>query len=173
MERVVGREGGVTGDKGEKKRKEWEAEKGRGEWGDKAEGREKSCIKIKWNTIYQCEKEVNVPCSRGAGGNSSPFFTLPREFSQTLPYSLPLSLYTSFICSPSLSFFPSSQSLLFPWRPCEEFQLEELAPPPPPPPSRLIAMNRIGRKREKRGSESMWQKKEKSKLRNSGKKNRR
>lgn len=31
MERVVGREGGVTGDKAEKRKKEREAEKGRGE----------------------------------------------------------------------------------------------------------------------------------------------
>lgn len=49
------------------------------------------------------------------------------KFLQTLSRSRPS---FAFVCSPSLSFFPSLQSLPFPWRPCKEFQLEEFTPPP-------------------------------------------
>lgn len=52
---------------------------------------------------------------------------LEAEFLQTLSRSRPS---FAFVCSPSLSFFPSLQSLPFPWRPCKEFQLEEFTPPP-------------------------------------------
>lgn len=140
MERV---EGGGRGDRWWRRK---EKERLRGKERKKGDGemREEGgrCIKIKWNTIYQGEKEVNASRSGGGGGNSYPFFALSfpsQSFSQT---ALSPSFFP-FICSPSLSFFPSPQSLLFPWRPCKEFQLED------PPHLKLISVEKREERQEK------------------------
>lgn len=82
------------------------------------------CVKIKYN-LSRWKRSESFPFSRHWRKFIAIFcsFFPSRSFSHKL---LSLSLFFSpFIPSPSLSFFLSPQSLLFPWRPCKEFQLED------------------------------------------------